>query len=129
MTGSLGTMDNKPLRAMILAAGRGERMRPLTNSTPKPLVQVRGRTMIDWVLDRLVAAGVEDVVVNLHHLGEQIERHLNTRPSPDITFSPEAHLLDTGGGVRQALARLGERPFYVINGDEVWLDGCTPASA
>ncbi len=127
MTGAVEAKAPPPLRAMILAAGRGERMRPLTNSTPKPLVQVRGRAMIDWVLDRLAAARVEDVVVNLHHLGEQIEHHLNTCPSPDITFSPEARLLDTGGGVRQALARLGERPFYVINGDEVWLDGLTPA--
>jgi MurNAc alpha-1-phosphate uridylyltransferase len=127
MTGAVEARTLPPLRAMVLAAGRGVRMRPLTESQPKPLVQVLGRAMIDWVLDRLVAAGVEDVVVNLHHLGEQIEHHLNTRPSPDITFSPETSLLDTGGGVRQALARLGERPFYVINGDEVWLDGRTPA--
>jgi MurNAc alpha-1-phosphate uridylyltransferase len=112
---------------MVLAAGRGERMRPITDSRPKPLVQVRGRAMIDWVLDRLAVAGVQDAVVNLHHLGEQIEDHLSTRRSPQITLSPEARLLDTGGGVRQALAHLGEQPFYVINGDVVWLDGRTPA--
>jgi MurNAc alpha-1-phosphate uridylyltransferase len=127
MTGANKAMADRPKRAMVLAAGRGERMRPITDSRPKPLVQVRGRAMIDWALDRLAAAGVEDAVVNLHHLGEQIESHLSTRRSPSITLSPEARLLDTGGGVRQALARLGERPFYVINGDVVWLDGRTPA--
>ena len=127
MTGAAEAMALKPRRAMVLAAGRGERMRPLTDSRPKPLVQVRGRAMIDWVLDRLAAAEVEDAVVNLHHLGEQIEGHLSRRRNPHITLSPEARLLDTGGGVRQALARLGERPFYVINGDVVWLDGHTPA--
>ena len=102
-------------------------MRPLTDSRPKPLVQIRGRAMIDWVLDRLVAAEVEDVVVNLHHLGKQIERHLEDRRNPAIAFSPETCLLETGGGVRRALARLGDRPFFVINADVVWLDGRTPA--
>ncbi len=127
MTGAVGAIARPPPRAMVLAAGRGERMRPLTDARPKPLIQVRGRAMIDWVLDRLVAAGVEDVVVNLHHLGEQIEHHLGTRRSPNIKLSPETRLLDTGGGVRRALPRLGERPFYVINGDVVWLDGRAPA--
>ena len=127
MTAAAEAMAQTPRRAMVLAAGRGERMRPLTDSRPKPLVQVRGRAMIDWVLDRLAAAEVEGAVVNLHHLGEQLESHLSARRNPHITLSPEARLLDTGGGVRQALARLGERPFYVINGDVVWLDGHTPA--
>jgi MurNAc alpha-1-phosphate uridylyltransferase len=127
MTGAPEAKADRPKRAMVLAAGRGERMRPITDSRPKPLVQVRGRAMIDWVLDRLAAAGVQDAVVNLHHLGEQIEVHLGTRRSPQITLSPETHLLDTGGGVRQALAHLGEQPFFVINGDVVWLDGRTPA--
>jgi MurNAc alpha-1-phosphate uridylyltransferase len=116
-----------PKRAMILAAGRGERMRPLTDKRPKPMIEVRGRTMIDRVLDRLVAAGVTEAVVNLHHLGEQIERHLSARSRPSIRFSLETELLDTGGGVAKALPHLGKRPFFALNGDVVWLDGDAPA--
>ncbi len=116
-----------PKHAMVLAAGRGERMRPLTDERPKPLIEVRGRTMIDQVLDRIEAAGVGEVVVNFHHLGGMIEEHLRARGGPRIRFSPEAELLDTGGGVTRALPMLGKRPFYVANGDVVWLDGGTPA--
>jgi MurNAc alpha-1-phosphate uridylyltransferase len=112
---------------MVLAAGRGERMRPLTDKTPKPMIEVCGRAMIDRVLDRLAAAGVKQAVVNLHHLGEQIERHLAARRGPNIRFSHEAELLDTGGGVTKALPELGKRPFFALNGDVVWLDGGAPA--
>ena len=114
---------------MVLAAGRGERMRPLSDSRPKPLIRLRGRALIDMALDHLRTAGVSDAVVNLHHLGDQIEQHLAACETPRISFLPEARLLDTGGGVRQALPLLGERPFYVVNGDVVWLDGRAPALA
>lgn len=114
-------------RAMVLAAGRGERMRPLTNRVPKPLIEVRGRAMLDWALDRLAAVGVTRAVVNLHHLGGQIETHLAGRKSPAIVFSREAELLDTGGGITAALQWLGEGPFFAVNGDVVWLDGLKPA--
>jgi len=120
--------DSKvPKRAMVLAAGRGERMRPLTDETPKPLIEVRGRTMIDRALDRLEAAGVAEAVVNLHHLGNMIQTHLAGRDRPRIKFSTEADLLETGGGVAKALPLLGRPPFFVLNGDMVWLDGGTPA--
>jgi len=116
-----------PSRAMVLAAGRGERMRPLTDKRPKPLIEVRGRSMLDRVLDRLAAAGVAEAVVNLHHLGPMIEDHLAARAAPKIHLSPEAELLETGGGITKALALLGKRAFFVVNGDVVWLDGATPA--
>jgi MurNAc alpha-1-phosphate uridylyltransferase len=112
---------------MVLAAGLGERMRPLTDTTPKPMIEVRGQPMIDRVLDRLEAAGVSEAVVNLHHLGAMLERHLAARDRPRIVFSPEDDLLDTGGGVTKALPQLGKRPFFALNGDVVWLDGGTPA--
>src|SRR5690554_5061833 len=114
-------------RAMVLAAGRGERMRPLTESRPKPLIPVNGSPMIDQILDRLVAAGVEEAVVNLHYLGGQLREHLARRRWPRILFSEKESLLDTGGGVAKALPLLGEEPFFVANGDVVWLDGPKPA--
>ena len=116
-----------PRRAMILAAGLGERMRPLTDERPKPLIEVRGRALIDAILERLEAAGVAEAVINLHYLGHKIEAHLKDRTSPRIVFSHESERLETGGGVRKALPLLGEAPFFVINGDVCWLDGCTPA--
>jgi len=117
-----------PNCAMILAAGLGERMRPLTDNLPKPLIPVRGRTLLDTILDRLEAVGVSEVVVNLHYLGSMIEDHLRDRPRPRIVFSPEEQTrLETGGGVRAALPKLGADPFYAINGDVCWLDGPTPA--
>jgi MurNAc alpha-1-phosphate uridylyltransferase len=118
-----------PRRAMILAAGLGERMRPLTDTLPKPLIAVRGRPLLAWTLDRLESVGVAEVVVNLHYLGEQIEAHVRPRKRPRIRFSPEAERLETGGGVRNALPMLGAEAFYVINGDVCWLDGLTPALA
>ncbi|MDX1423781.1 MAG: nucleotidyltransferase family protein [Kiloniellales bacterium] len=116
-----------PRRAMVLAAGRGERMRPLTERLPKPLIEVGGKAMLDWALDHLAAAGVADVVVNLYHLGERIEAHVQGRGRPRVTFSREAELMDTGGGVAAALDRLGPDAFYVLNGDVVWLNGLQPA--
>ncbi len=116
-----------PDRGMVLAAGRGERMGPLTDRLPKPLVEVHGKAMLDRALDRLAAVGVEQVVVNLYHLGGLIETHLAGRTRPGIVFSRETELLDTGGGVRAALGWLGEAAFYVVNGDVVWLDSLTPA--
>lgn len=117
----------RPERAMVLAAGRGLRLRPLTLSRPKPLVEVQGRPLLDHVLDRLAAAGVVHAVVNAHHLGHMVEGHVQTRKRPSITVSREQVLLETGGGVRKALALLGQHPFYVVNGDVLWRDGQTPA--
>lgn len=116
-----------PDRAMVLAAGKGLRLRPLTLSRPKPLVEVAGKTMLDGVLDHLAAAGVEVAVVNAHHLAHMIEGHLQGRLWPRIHLSREATLLETGGGVRIALPLLGERPFFVANGDVIWRDGKVPA--
>ena len=116
-------------RAMVLAAGLGLRMRPLTEMRPKPLIAVAGRTMLDRALDRLAEVGVTDAVVNTHYLGAMIHDHLAARASPRIEFSDEDTLLDTGGGVARALPRLGTAPFYVVNADVVWLDGRRPALA
>lgn len=115
--------------AMVLAAGRGERMRPVTDRVPKPLVRVGGRPLIDHVLDRLAAAGVARAVVNLWYLADLIAAHLVDRTSPDIVLSCEETLLDTGGGVAKALPELGPEPFYVLSSDGLWRDGATPALA
>ena len=112
---------------MVLAAGLGERMRPLTDNLPKPLIEVRGQTLLDSILDRIDLAGVAEAVVNLYYLGEKIEAHLAHRAGPRIIFSREESRLETGGGVRKALSLLGAEPFFVINGDVCWLDGPTPA--
>ena len=108
---------------MILAAGLGQRMGALTEARPKPMLPVGGRPIIDWVLDRLCAAGVERAVVNLHHEADLLRRHLQDRSSLHIQFSDETDfLLDTGGGVAKALPMLGEAPFFVVNGDVLWFD-------
>jgi MurNAc alpha-1-phosphate uridylyltransferase len=114
---------------MVLAAGLGTRMRPLTNTTPKPLVRVAGRTLLDRAIDRLEEAGAEEVVVNVHHLAEQVEMHLQRRTSPTIRISREPQRLETGGGVVNALRFLGEGPFFVVNADVIWLNGPYPALA
>jgi MurNAc alpha-1-phosphate uridylyltransferase len=116
-----------PSHAMVLAAGKGLRLRPITLSRPKPLVEVAGQAMLDGVLDRLAQAGVAEAVVNTHHLGHMIEGHLMSRKAPRIRISREEALLETGGGVKKALPLLGSRPFYAINGDVIWRDGKTPA--
>jgi MurNAc alpha-1-phosphate uridylyltransferase len=113
-------------RAMVLAAGRGERMRPITDSVPKVLVNVAGRTLLDRALDALAEAGVDLCVVNTHHLADQVAARVAGRTSPRIVLSPESRLLDTGGGVKQALSHFGDAPFYTVNGDALWLDGPSP---
>jgi N-acetyl-alpha-D-muramate 1-phosphate uridylyltransferase len=116
-----------PRAVMVLAAGFGERMRPLTERMPKPLIPVAGKPLLDHVLDRLAAAGVERAVVNVHYLADQIERHLAGRTSPRITISDErGQLLDTGGGVVKALPALGTEPFLHVNSDTLWIDGVKP---
>ena len=116
-----------PRTAMVLAAGLGERMRPLTEHMPKPLVPVVGKPLIDHVLDRLAAAGVTKAVVNVHYLADMIEHHLQNRKSPQILISDErAALLNTGGGVIRALAKIGDAPFLLINSDTIWIDGAKP---
>jgi len=120
-------MTISPHSAMVLAAGRGERMRPLTNRLPKPLVAVAGKPLLDHVLDRLTAAGIDRVVVNVHYLADLIERHLAGRQTPRIAISDEREkLLDTGGGVVKALAALGGEPFFHVNSDTIWIDGEKP---
>lgn len=106
--------------AMVLAAGLGLRLRPITERMPKPLVPVAGRTMLDRALDALDTAGVEACVVNTHYLGGMIETHLTERMRPRIHLSREDVLLDTGGGVARALPLLGDAPFYAVNADIVW---------
>jgi MurNAc alpha-1-phosphate uridylyltransferase len=108
--------------AMILAAGRGERMRPLTDTMPKPLIPVAGRSLLERSMERLAAHGVSNIVVNVHHLGQQIIDRLNGRAH----IVREDRLLDTGGSVKNALPYLGEGPFYVLNGDGLWRDGRRP---
>ncbi|MDP2207093.1 MAG: nucleotidyltransferase family protein [Alphaproteobacteria bacterium] len=110
-------------KAFVLAAGLGARMRPLTDNCPKPLLYVGGRTMLDRTLDALVAAGVTDVVVNVHYLGGMIEDHLAARKDIKITISHEDVLLDTGGGVQKMIGHFGDEPFFVLNADVVWTDG------
>jgi MurNAc alpha-1-phosphate uridylyltransferase len=112
---------------MVLAAGLGTRMRPLTDTLPKPLVTVAGQALLDHVLDRLADAGVETAVVNVHHMADQIENHLKGRTRPKIEISDErGELLDTGGGVVKALKRLGPSPFFHMNSDTLWIEGVTP---
>jgi MurNAc alpha-1-phosphate uridylyltransferase len=116
-----------PTRAMVLAAGLGTRMRPFNGQVPKPLVQVGGKCLIDHVLDRLAAVGVERAVVNVHYLADEIERHLAARRRPQIVISDErAALLGTGGGVAKALPELGAAPFFHVNSDTIWIDGIKP---
>jgi N-acetyl-alpha-D-muramate 1-phosphate uridylyltransferase len=116
-----------PRRAMVLAAGLGTRMRPFNGQLPKPLVQVDGKALIDYVLDRLAAQGVERAVVNVHHLADLIERHVAGRKQPAIVISDERiELLGTGGGVIKALPVLGDKPFFHVNSDTIWIDGVKP---
>ena len=113
--------------AMVLAAGFGVRLRPITDTTPKPLVDVLGRSLIDRTIDRLSDAGVERVVVNTHHLGEKIHAHLGKRESPEIDFSPEQEILETGGGIARALEKFNAEAFFACNGDTLWLNGTQDA--
>ncbi len=109
-----------PANAMVLAAGLGLRLRPITDNLPKPLVPVAGRTMLDRALDALAAAGVVACVVNTHYLGDMIAAHVVERARPHVHISPEETLLDTGGGVSRALPLLGPGPFFTVNADILW---------
>jgi MurNAc alpha-1-phosphate uridylyltransferase len=116
-------MKNAPKTAMVLAAGLGTRMRPLTDDRPKALVELAGRTLIDHMLDRLAAAGVETAVVNVHYFADKVEAHLKSRRWPRIVISDErGALLETGGGLKNSLPLLGKGPVWVANIDSVWTE-------
>ena len=114
-------MIELPKTAMVLAAGLGTRMRPITDRVPKPLVEAGGQALLDHAIDRLALVGVERVVVNVHYKAEMIVARLGKRTHPKIELSREEELLETGGGVARALPLLGET-FFVVNGDVIWLD-------
>ena len=121
-------MTPGPKTAMVMAAGLGTRMRPLTDDRPKALVEVGGKPLIDHVLDRLRDAGVERAVVNVHHMADRMEAHLAGRRDLEVLISDErAALLDSGGGIRHAAGTLGRDPIFVANIDSLWLEGERPA--
>lgn len=118
---------NVPKSAMVLAAGLGKRMRPITETLPKPLVPIAGKTLLDWGLDSLASAGVENAVVNTHYLAGQVVSHIAGRTRPKVTISDERDLLlDSGGGIVKALPLLGGDPFFVVNADTFWIDAAEP---
>jgi N-acetyl-alpha-D-muramate 1-phosphate uridylyltransferase len=120
-------MPVKPDKAMVLAAGLGVRMRPLTERMPKPLVSVAGRPLLDHVLDKLGDVGVSEAIVNVHYLPDQIIAHVAGRKQPRVIISDERNeVLGTGGGVVKALPLLGEAPFFHLNADTLWIDGVRP---
>jgi MurNAc alpha-1-phosphate uridylyltransferase len=120
-------MPVQPAKAMVLAAGLGLRMRPLTDRMPKPLVPVAGRALLDHVLDKLADAGVREAIVNVHYLPDQIIDHVAARAQPHVTISDERDaVLGTGGGVVKALPLLGDAPFFHVNSDTMWMDGVRP---
>ncbi|MGO4387509.1 nucleotidyltransferase family protein [Microvirga sp. 2YAF29] len=117
----------KPTKAIVLAAGLGKRMLPITATMPKPLVKVAGQSLIDFALDKLHEAGMETVVVNVHHFADMLETHLRAREFPRIVISDERdELLETGGGVKKALPLLGQDPFVTFNSDSMWIEGPNP---
>ncbi|MBV8060294.1 MAG: nucleotidyltransferase family protein [Alphaproteobacteria bacterium] len=128
---TMNAQERAPLSttAMVLAAGMGMRMRPLTLQKPKPLLTINGRTMLDLAIDHLVAFGIQRVVVNCFYLGEQIEAHMATRRDVEIITLHETELLDTGGGVRNALPHFGGLPFFSLNADLPWIEGPAPTLA
>lgn len=116
-----------PKKAMILAAGLGTRMRPITDTIPKPLIKVHGKAMLDHALDALKKSGVEEVVLNVHYLADQIEAHVSSRNDMEIHISDERdRLLDSGGGIANALPLLGDDPFFLLNADSFWIEGFKP---
>ncbi|AZO10327.1 MULTISPECIES: nucleotidyltransferase family protein [unclassified Mesorhizobium] len=118
----------RPTTAMVLAAGLGKRMRPLTDTMPKPLVKIAGKALLDWGLDSLEAAGISKAIVNVHYLPEQIIAHVAGRREPEIVISDEREaLLESAGGIVKALPLLGSEPFYVINADTFWIDSGEPS--
>ncbi len=117
----------KPQSAMVMAAGYGRRMRPLTDRVPKPLIEIMGRPLIDHAIERLTKAGVSVIVANCHYLADQLEDHLERCYGDMIRLSDERDtLMDTGGGIRKALPLLGPDPFYLLNSDSLWLEGAQP---
>lgn len=130
MTDKISTTQrpgNLPRKAMVLAAGFGQRMRPLTDRIPKPMIPVMGRPLLDHVLDRVEQAGIAEAVVNTHHLHQIIEEHLARRATPQIHLSHEKEILETGGGIKQALPLLGDQPFFTASGKILWFDKNRPA--
>ena len=124
-------MSFMPKTAMVLAAGLGTRMRPLTDETPKPLIKVAGKPLIDYALDRFADAGVTRAIVNVHYLPDQVEAHVATRTAPEIVVSDErALLLETGGGLKKARSEFGDDPLFCTNTDAIMIDdGGTEACA
>lgn len=123
----MSAVPARPRRGVVLAAGPGSRLRPLTDATPKALIPVGGRPLVDRTLDHLEAAGVEEAVVTVHHLADRVVAHLAARARPRIVFSHEERLLESGGGLRRALPMLGDEPFYALDCDALRLDGPVPA--
>ena len=123
-----GSLDRiHPETAMVLTAGLGKRMRPLTAVTPKPLIEVCGKPIVDYGLDRLKAAGLKRAVLNTHYLPDQIRDYAVRYRGLDLAISEESDtLLDTGGGIKKALPLLGNDPFYLLNGDSFWIEGARP---
>jgi N-acetyl-alpha-D-muramate 1-phosphate uridylyltransferase len=119
----------QPIRhAMVLAAGLGTRMRPLTDTLPKPLIKVAGKSLVDYIFDYCRDGGVEQAVVNVHYHADLMEAHVKNITSPRIVVSDEREkLLDSGGGVKKALPHLGDCPFFILNADAIWVDGPTPS--
>lgn len=120
-------MSKKPTRAFILAAGKGTRLRPHTDTMPKPMVDIAGTSIIRRTIAKLAEAGVTEIVVNIHHLGDVLEAHLKDVKDARIILSREEDLLETGGGIKKALHHFGDEPFYIINGDALWDEGEIPA--
>ena len=127
MTTKLSPSTNMPQTAMVLAAGLGTRMKPLTETTPKPLIHVGGKALIDYALDRFSDAGVGNAIVNVHYLADQVENHLQSRTLPAITISDERGLLlETGGGLKKAMPAFGNAPLFCTNTDAIMLDRNAP---
>jgi len=116
-----------PTKAFVAAAGLGKRMRPLTATTPKPLIEVCGKALIDYGLDALAKAGAKEAIVNVHYIADLVEVHVSKRKTPHIIISDERDgLLETGGGTLKALPHLGEDAFYYLNADSIWIEGVKP---
>ncbi len=117
----------RPDNAILLAAGLGKRMRPLTAVTPKPLIEVHGKAIMDYGLDQLKSVGLKRAIVNVHYLPDQIEAHCARYKGLDISISDERQcLLETGGGIKKVLPQLGKKPFFLLNGDSFWIEGARP---
>jgi MurNAc alpha-1-phosphate uridylyltransferase len=119
----------KPDRAFILAAGKGTRLRPYTDTMPKPMVPINGRPLLDYTLEKLIKEGINHVTINTYYLGDRIINFAKDYQGLDIKISEERELLDTGGGAKKALENMGGKPFYLINGDALWSDNETTALA